>query len=589
MSIKVSELEDIISYQNLKKSDKILISQEEYNKLVTKNVYLSSLELYLSNALSSKSYNPYSPDSPDGSPISGYALIGHTHLISDITDLSDYKIDSYEDIKDFNLHTHTIDQITDFDTHKHVMSEITDLSNQTHEMSDITDLSNQTHKMSDIVDLSNQTHEMSDITDLSNQTHTMSEITDLSNQTHQMSDIIDLKDQKHIMADISDLSNQTHYISDIVDFDEHRHEISDVNNLTSYINEQISGFSVPRIYYLRDTNNITLSSNTIVVVEQTKVDTVGISDVKKCEENEQRHFYLYIINKLNDNVLITCPSVFNFRSYDPNALSQVPASSEVLLEFIELNVNSFFVIRHSSEVIIPQYTRSYIVSYPYCVDEYHELIGNVEIKSESYTQGFEFEIPEVSEIDGYVFDYWFDYDNGDIDLTDCYQPGDKVTIKRDTKFYAVYNKNKYVSFCDQDNMELLRKYRIEKNSKIYLISDDQIGYNEEVEKMEYPKSTNPFIKYIFNQTIPDLRDIHEDIIITYDKTEIPHKDEDVDGIKKDDDGGIDEIVEPTTKDGEETDLSNILFLKLDDNNSEDEENTEIPLFAISDDMYITII
>lgn len=49
MSIRVSELPVITDYQKLKKSDKILFSQGELNTLVTKNLDLSSLEMYLSS------------------------------------------------------------------------------------------------------------------------------------------------------------------------------------------------------------------------------------------------------------------------------------------------------------------------------------------------------------------------------------------------------------------------------------------------------------------------------------------------------------------------------------------------------------
>jgi hypothetical protein len=100
MSIRVSELPVITDYQKLKKSDKILFSQGELNTLVTKNLDLSSLEMYLSSKAQPEIAGIRNS-------LSSYSPVGHQHMLSDISNFGKHT-HGVADIVDFE-HTHTRD------------------------------------------------------------------------------------------------------------------------------------------------------------------------------------------------------------------------------------------------------------------------------------------------------------------------------------------------------------------------------------------------------------------------------------------------------------------------------------------------
>lgn len=194
--------------------------------------------------------------------------------------------------------------------------------------------------------------------------------------------------------------------------------MSDVNNLTSYINKSISAFSVASIYDAKDAGSITLSSNTLVISRPKK--NVGVL-VKSCDEGQQRHFYLYVVNSTSNSIVLSFGSSYTFKSYDNDALAAIPKNSDILLEFVELNTNLFFVVRHDSKSITPARVRTYVITCPVVVDEYGNRFDETVARTTTYDEGYVFTFGaapsyDESEETKYRFKCW-KYDGNE------YQPG----------------------------------------------------------------------------------------------------------------------------------------------------------------------
>lgn len=168
----------------------------------------------------------------------------------------------------------------------------------------------------------------------------MADITDIDVLIDQINDISDdltavqHHSQNLTSADIKDFDKHVHSRSQIVDF-KHEHEISEIVSLSTYVNGQISGLTVPRICDLGGAGTIALSTNT-VVISRPEGKTLNIQRIGGVGDGVQRHFYLYVINKNENNVLLMFSQDYKFRSCDENALDVVSRESDILLEFVEI-------------------------------------------------------------------------------------------------------------------------------------------------------------------------------------------------------------------------------------------------------------
>lgn len=139
-------------------------------------------------------------------------------------------------------------------------------------------------------------------------------------------------------------------------------------------------------------------------------------------------------------------------------------------------------------------------------------------------------------------------------------------------------KDKKVFFERSDTEEVLRVYRIQSGSTIYL-QEDNLEYKEVlVEKMEYPQPKDIFSTYTWDMSIPEISDIDEDVVITGTLKTIDHYDQDPFP-----DGEEPEV----EKNDEPSALSNLLLLGI----GTDTTATDIRYldFATDDDTYITIV
>lgn len=214
--------------------------------------------------------------------------------------------------------------------------------------------------------------------------------------------------------------------------------------------------------------------------------------------------------------------------------------------------------------------------YPINVDENGDRIGTVDPQNHEYDEKYEFTFPEPESIDEYTFNYWY-----------CrnvkYEVGGTLEIKQDEDLYAVYTKNKYVRFVMRESDQLLRKYRIERNSTIYLESENGEERNEEVERIEFPTTGSAFKIYHWSSTsLPDVESMSEDVYTFYCTVEeIEYKD-DTDIDVGDDDGDGKE--DTPQKDGEESDFENILLLQTESDTSEEHKR-----FGIDANTYMTLV
>jgi hypothetical protein len=331
---------------------------------------------------------------------------------------------------------------------------------------------------------------------------------------------------------------------------------------------------VASIYDAKDAESITLSSNTLVISRPKK--NVGVL-IKSCDEGQQRHFYLYVINSTSNSIIFSFGSSYAFKSYDSDALAAVPKNSDILLEFVELNTNLFFVVRHASESITPARVRTYVITCPVVVDEYGNRFDETVAKETTYDEGYVFTFgaaPSYDENEGtkYRFKCW-KYDGNE------YQSGQTFTVSKDASVYAVYVKDKQVSFVRSDTGEVLRVYTIRSGSKIYWEEDNSIRKDVFVEKMEYPQPQYIYSTYTWDMSIPEIADIDEDVVITGTFKTIDTHDQDPDFPDGEEPG--------FEKNGEQSDPTKLLF--LDTGTDTTATDIEYLDFATDDDTYITIV
>lgn len=269
---------------------------------------------------------------------------------------------------------------------------------------------------------------------------------------------------------------------------EHTHETSDITDISNYITQNISGLTVPMIYDVKDSENVYLSANSMV--NSTPKDDINVH-IQEYGENRQRHFYLQVNNEDEHSIVLKFENNYHFRSYEVNALDTIPEKSVVLLEFIEISPQTFFVIRHDAvREIEPAKVKTYVITRDK-VDGNGELIDQYTTLTSEFDEGDVFTFGESGGTSNdeqdivsgktYKFKTWT-YDGEE------YTKGQTFSITKNATIHAVYIQNKIVKFYigTPTDKELIARYRIEFNKKVYVEELHGVLMEKEIDKFEYP-------------------------------------------------------------------------------------------------------